>query len=79
MTTEIGPFRLPHSVGDTRKLIASGEHIRVMQSDEARVYATYCQDCDLVEKAPVGDWQGALRFASEHREIHRIWDEAETK
>ena len=79
MTTEIGPFRLPRSAGDTRKLIEAGTHIRVLQSDEAKVYATYCGDCVFIWMSPFGDWQGALRTASEHREIHRIWDEAEAE
>ena len=79
MTTEIGPFRLPHSPGDTKRLVESGTHIRVLRSDEANVYATYCGDCSFVWKAPVGDWQTALKVASDHREIHRIWDAAESE
>jgi len=77
MTTEIGPFRLPRFAGDTKKLVASGEQTRVLQSDEANVYATYCGECVFIWNAPVGDLQTALRTTSEHREIHRIWDEAE--
>ena len=77
MTAEIGPFRLPRFAGDTKKLVASGEHIRVLRCDDANIYATYCGDCTFVWKAPVGDWQTALRVASEHRDLHRIWDEAE--
>jgi len=77
MTTETGPFRLPRPVGDTKKLLASGEHIRVLKCDDAQVYATYCGECSFVWKAPVGNWQMAFRLASEHRNLHRIWNGAE--
>jgi hypothetical protein len=70
MLKKVGPFRLPPAPGDASKGIVPGRNIRVLSSDEANVYATYCADCSMVWKAPTGSWGIALQFAAEHHNVH---------